>query len=255
MRCSICLSTYNKPYHLSRTLESILKQNPPFEFEIIVVDDGSYQTTWEALQPYLCDITYVRIDRPPGYRGPAIARNLAYRRAEGEVIICQSDDVIHYSENCIERLVNNLHEKHFLIATVYNVDTNSNSYSDPNGKGYGDQLQVYTSSQRKRPLFFLGSLWRKDLYAVGGNDEDFADPSREDVWFGLCLTRGLNLQPVYSSKIVGHHQHHQHCTDYEALKRSRLLFDQKVSKATASGIWQATDGSWRIPSAAVPSTL
>ncbi len=249
MKSSICIATYNKPDYLAKTLESIVSQNPPFDFEVIVVDDGSTQLTWESCQPYLNFITYIRIDRQPVYRNPAIARNIAYRKAQGEVIICQSDDVIHYSENCIKRLVNDLYPKQFLIATVINIDDNGKIYSDPKGKGYGDSLRVYTSPQRKRPLFFLGSLWRKDLYAVGGNDEEFIDPSREDEWFALCLTRSLGLQPVYTSEIVGHHQHHQHCTDYQAIQRSRDLFRQKVTTRK----WCASSGPWVDPSVA-PNT-
>ena len=229
MKVSICLSTYNKPEALQNTLASIATQRVSFDYETIVVDDGSPEPETQRI----CEdhgVNYTRIERKPIYRNPACARNLAYKRASGEIIVAQSDDVIHATPNTLQQLVDKLKPNHFVIATVVNVDAALQPYSDTNGKGYGDQLSIYTSPERTRPLFFLGTLYRSDLYAIGGNDEDFVDPSREDVWFSLCLMHGLGLQPIYSTA-KGLHQHHSHTTDYDAIKRSRFLFNQKVREA------------------------
>ena len=243
MKVSICIATYNKKNYLEKVLTSIYRQTVPFDFEVIVVDDGSPD---EGATDRVCrdfPVHYIHINRKPGYHNPAHARNLAYKRARGEIIICQSDDVIHRNRNTIQRLADEITPGHFVIASVSNICTNGKPYTDIVGEGYGDKLLVYTSPEKRRPLFFLGSLYRSDLYAVGGNDEDFVDPSREDVWFGLCLTEGLKLKPIYSS-VVGLHLHHPHTTDYDAISRSRIIFNQKVREARRTGTWQSAGGAW-----------
>jgi len=237
MKASICLSTYNKASALAKTLESVVSQTPPFEAEVIVVDDGSTDNTKDVCRDY--PVEYHYLDRP-GYCNPAPARNVAYRAARGEVVICQSDDVVHTASDTIERLVDDLRVGRFLIATVINVDGDGNPFADTQGKGYGDALTVYTSPVRQRPLFFLGSVYRQDLYAVGGNDEDFVGPGYDDDWFAACLINGRGLWADYSSNIVGHHQHHPHTQDYDAVEKSRRLFDRKV----VTEYWCSSGGPW-----------
>ncbi len=244
MKCSICLATYNKPGHLARVLESIFRQHPAFAFEVIVSDDGGDPETPRVCRQY--PVVYHSMQRGAGrYRNPARARNASYRLARGEVVICQSDDVVHTRPDTIERLVGDLEPGAFLIATVINTDEDGQPCCAPDGDGCGDQLTVYTSPAQPRPLFFLGSLWRRDLYAAGGNDEEFEGPCREDVWFGLCLTKGLGLSPRYSDRIVGHHLRHPHCTDHAAIHESQRLFIRKVANArTGRGLYQASGGPW-----------
>jgi len=211
-----------------------------------VVDDGSDSESIRRNQSSCKDAKakYIFLSENPAYGNPARARNVAYKEATGDVIICQSDDVIHARKDNIEDLVTELQPGTFVIGTVINTDWDGNQYCEPEGKGYGDHLQVYTSPQRKRPLFFLGSLYRSDLYAVGGNDEDFVHPSREDVWFAECLTKGIRLRPHYTSKIVGHHLHHSHCNPQDTLP-SREVFKEKMKAAQiGKGRYEAASGPW-----------
>lgn len=193
MKTSLVMATRNHGQYIGKTLRSIFQQKPPFDFEVIVVDDGSDDNTAEVCAKY--DVVYVHLDNHE-YRNPAPARNIGFKRAKGEVIIQQSDEVIHYERNAIEMLTTLLREGEFVIATVYNyvmeTDTRVNLYSGP---------------ANPRPFFFLGSLWKKDLYAIGGYDEDFKTPGFDDNWHGLCLTKGLKLTPRYVD-VLGYHQHH-----------------------------------------------
>lgn len=247
MKCSICIATYNKPEALQRTLESIIAQAISLEWELIVVDDGSPgNETYKVCSEFRA-VRYTRIDREPKYRNPSAARNLAYRQAKGEIIICQSDDVIHYTPDSVERLVSYLLPRSFVLATVINVDSKGNPYRNVAGKGYGDHLQTYVSPQRKRALFFLGALRREDLYAVGGNDEEFTVPSGEDRWFALCLINGRKLKPIYTWDVVGHHQAHTHC-DPNIIQPSQILVQKKTTLARSKRIpWCSSRGSWYFP--------
>lgn len=244
MKCSICMSTYNRPNLLKKTLDSIFSQGVPFSYEVIVVDDGSPSQDTQHLCQKL-PVRYSRIERKPGFRfNPAIARNAAYRLAEGDIIICQSDDVIH-GEGTLRRLVDDLGDREFLIATVQNVNVNMK----PIGlRGYGRRCEcitLLTGPENPRPLFFLGSLRRRDLYAVGGNDESLV--GREDVFFADCLIRGLRLTPRFL-QATGYHQDHDRPNHTENVRRlSTESYSRRIAACQITGQWTTTSGSWPYP--------
>lgn len=246
MRASICLSTFNKPQALAKVLHSIHVQEPSFSFEVIVVDDGSEDANAirQVCAPYAWT-KLLRIDREPIYRNPSVARNVAYRAAQGEVLICQSDDVVHTKPKTIQWLVDLLKPKRFVIATVINVREDGKPYQNNHGRGYGDAMTTYTSPWFPRPLFFLGSLYRKDMYAVGGCDEEFVDPSGEDRWLAYCLIHGTpKLRPIYTREIIGHHLDHEHTKDYAAINRSQQLLTTKLHTVQSESSYMASGGPW-----------
>lgn len=90
---SVIIPTYNRIATLPRSIDSVLNQTFA-NLELIVVDDGSTDGTQEYVRG-LSDarVRYVRGD---GNRGPAAARNLGVRLAQGEYIAFQdSDDEWH----------------------------------------------------------------------------------------------------------------------------------------------------------------
>lgn len=221
---SIVIATYNKAWALPQVFDSLLPQLDD-DGELIVVDDGSTDET-----PEICTsshIRYVRLNDAVGKtRNPAVARNVGYRMAAGEIIVAQSDDVVHVGKT-IGPLVDGLRDGEIHIATVWDFKN-------------GARGTQYTGDANPRPLFFLGSVFRKDLYAVGGNDQDFRCPGREDRWFGDCLTRGLGLKPVYRNDVVGHHLHHKQISP-RGYGDSRKVYARKVAEGkfiSAGGAWQ-----------------
>ena len=232
MKTSICIATFNKAKALDKTLNSIFVQRVPFEYEVIVVDDGSEDGTFRTCTKH--PVQYHRIERKPVYRNPSVARNLAYSKARGEIVICQSDDVYH-SDEAITKLTEELVPGRFLIATVLNVNDKGQQVAP---RSWGSRFVQFTSPQNPRPLFFLGSLYREDLYAVGGNDEEFTEPGREDVWFADCLINGLGLTPQYTT-VEGYHQDHPRHSYMIRYNGSKRLYQEKRRKAMRSGVWQA----------------
>lgn len=235
IKASIVMATRNKAEFLPRTIESIERQDPGFNFEVIVVDDGSSDGTYDFCIDRLI-VRYRRLQNDT-YRNPSVARNVGYRMARGDVIIAQSDEVIHETPDTIRRLVDDLHQGEFLLATVYNFDWERQQRG----------IQ-YVGERHRRPFFFLGSLWRRDLYAVGGSDEEFTAPAYDDDWFGLCLTRGLGLVPRYLPDVIGLHQHHPRPANLPTITApSGQLFAEKVRRAEADEIpWRASGGPWEF---------
>jgi glycosyltransferase involved in cell wall biosynthesis len=245
IKASVCIATFDKVWLLEKVLPSIFTQQTPFKYEVLVVDDGSPTIATRRLcrewtigtHAYLrhgCPLRYFRIDRTPGFRNPAVARNVAYRAAKGSVIIAQSDDVVHTSPKNVELLVTDLEPGHTLMAHVV--------CQAPEG------LQIYMSPKRVMPFFFLGSLRRQDLYAVGGNDEDFAEgPCWDDLWFADCLVRGLRLQTTYSTSITGHHLYHTSRFKHEDEAHNEAIYRKKYAEARAGRMpWEAHGGPWPL---------
>jgi hypothetical protein len=159
------------------------------------------------------------------------------------VVICQSDDVVHITENCIGRPIDELTPGKFLLATVINTDYSGNIVPSNLQNPSYNPLTTLVGVKNPRPLFFLGSLCRSDLYAVGGNDEDFTFPGREDVWFADCLMYGRKLSPVFSENIIGHHLQHEHGAS--SFSESMSVYRKKYAAAKrGESPWCSSGGPW-----------
>ena len=236
MECSICIATHNKSEWLDRTLESIVFQRPPFDFEIIVINDNSTDDTAEICDCYSDCIKYKQLIHNKPYRNPAIARNTAYKMARGRVLICQSDEVVHISQDTIEKLVVGLKPNTFTIATVFNTDIEGNIINRP--------LPILSGPQCQRPLFFLGAVLRSDVYKVGGNDELYTNPAFEDDAFADSLIRGLGLNARYDADVIGHHIDHPRPANLRKLVNPSQMRYKKRQKLCNSG-----QESWLSPGA------
>lgn len=232
---SIVMATYNRSRLLSEVLASIKAQGQLRPTQIIVVDDGS-DTAEASANAFLCeqyDAEYSWLNRP-GYCNPAAARNVGYKAATGDIVIAQSSDVTH-DPMAIERLCQ-LARGTFNIATVWATDPQ------------GVPTQQLTGPECRRPLFFLGSLFREDLYAIGGDDEDFDVLGCEDDWFADRLIHGRGLEPVYRSDVSGRHQWHRRPRESwdDQFPRAQAILARKREHAEKTGEWVAAGGPWEI---------
>lgn len=243
---SVCLSTRNKAKCLDLTLASIASQRPPFPFEVIVVDDGSKDNTRQVCKRHGVRYFYMA---NPRYRNPATARNVAYRAARGTVIIPQSDDIIHISQDAIAKLASEIKAGEFLLAQTHNYQ-----YKDGKPVRF---IQQYCGPKWRVPYFFLGAVFRKDLYSIGGCDEDFVEPCFDDNWLSDCLIHGAGLQPRYVDDVLCHHQSHsfgQGETRSEGYEKgthskehlSRELYECKVEEARRTGVYCSSGGPWPL---------
>ena len=244
MKASICIASYNrKPSILTQVMDSIFQQRVPFDFEVVLCDDGSEGTsTREVCNQY--PVQYHRIDRKPGRRNPCTPRNVAYRAATGDIIIAQSDEVVHKSPKCVETLVSELeeHPTSFIIATVLGCSPKGKPWSTYTGTWVMPNSQEQT---RHVPYFFLGALWRNDLYAIGGNDEAFSKGiACEDSWFAQCLMKGLGLVPTYTTQVIGYHLHHPPVIDKDGELVNRRVSFQRHKDCEQTGTWCAIGGPW-----------
>jgi glycosyltransferase involved in cell wall biosynthesis len=88
-KVSVIIPTFNRCSIITDAIESVLRQTYS-QYEIIVVDDGSVDTTKETVSKYGSNIKYIYQENA----GPSAARNTGIRHAKGDLIaFLDSDDV------------------------------------------------------------------------------------------------------------------------------------------------------------------
>lgn len=92
MDFTVIIPTYNRGYCINHAIDSVLLQEEA-DFELIIVDDGSIDSTREIVESYEClNIVYIKTH----HSGPSEARNVGLKRSKGSVIcFLDSDDVLY----------------------------------------------------------------------------------------------------------------------------------------------------------------
>ena len=109
VRISAIIPAYNEAQHLERAVDSLLATGYP-DLEIVVVDDGSVDGTWELAQRLACDHAgHVISQSHPkrANRGVSATRNLGIEQSSGELIsFLDADDYVypHRFESAVARL-------------------------------------------------------------------------------------------------------------------------------------------------------
>lgn len=93
-RWSVVIPTFGRADVLPRTLEAYLAQLDPAQDEILVVDDGSADTTPAILADFSARHPQLLFTARQDNAGPAAARNRALAMARGAWVLFAGDDVI-----------------------------------------------------------------------------------------------------------------------------------------------------------------
>lgn len=92
---SVVVPTYNRKAMLADTLASLAAQDYPADrYEVIVVDDGSEDGTWEWLTKETSRWSGRLIPLRQENRGPATARNVGAMSSEADVVAFIDDDCV-----------------------------------------------------------------------------------------------------------------------------------------------------------------
>ncbi len=98
---SILIPLYNAENYLQRTLDSVIGQSFS-DFEVIIIDDGSTDNSYEICKAYAERFPYIKIFRQNN-SGTSVSRRLAAEKAQGEYLcFLDADDIL--AEDCLSTL-------------------------------------------------------------------------------------------------------------------------------------------------------
>lgn len=171
LRLSVIVPTYNRRELLLRLLLALQQQDLALdEFEVIVVDDGSTDPSWEALQAF-------HQPRPGWLRsfrqanqGPAAARNRALQEARAPWIAMTDDDTVP-EPDWLSAILRGIHENPGCVGLE-----GQTVCPDP------DPLGHWVENLRGGQFITANMAYRADvLQRVGGFDIGFPYPKCEDT--------------------------------------------------------------------------
>jgi GT2 family glycosyltransferase len=183
---SIVIPTYNRPDRLANCLATIAQLDyPPNQFEVIVVDDGSYsplEPVISALRSHL-NLTLIRQSNA----GPATARNTGANQAIGKFLVFTDDDCtlptnylqvlekrFSVSPHCMigGRTINSLPDNLFSSASQILIDYLYDYYNCDAEKSTFFASNNFTMSTE---LFRQLKGFNTDFPLAAGEDREFCD--------------------------------------------------------------------------------
>ena len=199
---SVLIPAYNEEEAIVETVSAALASDYP-HFEVIVVDDGSWDRTAELVRQHFGHLPPVCLLRQPN-RGKPAALNLGLARARGEVIVTIDADTA-IGSRAISKLV-----RHFADARVGAVAGNTKVANRNRWLTRWQALEYITSQNLEKRAFDLlncitvvpGAVgaWRAEtLRAAGGFSHDTL---AEDTDLTLTIRRA-GWRVRYDDEAIG----------------------------------------------------
>jgi len=201
---SVIIPTYNRLFSLKDTIKSLEGQSLDVgKFEVIVVDDGSNDGTYEWLSEYRGRLD-LKCVRHPTNRGTATTRNDGIRTAKGDTIVFLDDDMM--ADRDLLSVYLNAHQVEdgvFIGNVIYKKNARERAllqYLSTRGvhKGKKDFTCFITQN---------ASVKKKDAIDAGLFDDSISCFFQgEDIEFAYKLSL-LNKRFVYIKEAVAFHSH------------------------------------------------
>lgn len=205
---SIIVPTYNRPHQLTTCLESLTHLDYPRDcFEVIIVDDGSYDSLDDIVAPFQDKLTVELIRQANA--GPAAARNRGAIQAQGQFLAftdddCQPDpDWLSAFSQVLSEFPDALiggHTRNRIADNIYSAASQL----------LLDYIYTYFNSAPDRSTFFASNniaLAATQFHSLGRFDTTFPLAAAEDREFcDRAIDRGCRLVYVPAAQIG--HSHH-----------------------------------------------
>lgn len=214
---SVIMPCYNSGSALKRVLSAYEQQDLDIPFEIIAVDDGSDDVTYQILTSFTPRRFFLKVLRLSTNQGPAAARNVGIQMAESPILLFVGDDILpssgflraHLNAHRINPELETAVLGHIqwdptmpqntLMKHIDGIGAQQFSYYYMQPGYKYDFRHFYTSNISLKKEF----LMRLDCWF----DTTFPYAAFEDAELAYRLTR-LGLQIIYVADCVAYHSHY-----------------------------------------------
>ena len=180
---SIIMPCYNCATILREAFHSIYRQNFTSPFEVVMVDDGSTDTTLETIKSLIADRPECQLIRHEHNKGGGAARNTAVKASKGEIIFClDSDDVL--ADNSLPPMIEFL-QKESLDGAIFKhrrfFSSDTTKYEEVSNPDVSREILISDifESTEKRILFNNFVHTKKAYETAGGYPEDHGFDTQE----------------------------------------------------------------------------
>ena len=216
---SVVIPTFRRPAALRRTLNSLSAVSYAGVYEIIVVDDGSEDSTANTIESVQREKPHLRLRfcRQEN-SGVARARNHGAQVAEGEVLIFLDDDMLvepDHLDRHVEHLVSP--DARCIVNGAWEFATEVQRELERSSFGRfrlwletwiksGIEMKPLDANLRTPSMLTACNLGihRKDFLGLGGFDESFPAAGYEDQEFVMRATRA-SFDFIHDKRIVLSH--------------------------------------------------
>lgn len=211
-RASIVIPVRNCERTLARCLEAVTASEGFADFEVIVVDDGSTDTSAEIASRFP-----VRLVRCVTGSGPAAARNRGASEARSPRLVFVDSDVF-VRPDTIDRLLRTLDDAPAAFGS-YDPEPLHDNFATVLYHTLSCLRSIAnTSTQTSVYYTYCAAIWRHIFLEFGGFDTRFTLATFEDVEFGCRLAeRGLHC--VHRKDIMV-----THAVQYSLTRLARAYF-------------------------------
>ncbi len=199
MKVSIIIPTYKRCHLLKWNLLSLARQEFPFDFETIVLNDGILDETEQLVSQYKdsLNLKYIftgqrNLNGQMVWRVPGYAINIGVKQSSGDIIIICCAEIFHLNDTIkILTSVYNSKNSDKLLSIPHAKDDDSSFLNQLESTGGNFNIKNYNNQP---PLinvkfpFFL-AMKKEEFMNIGGYDEDFTGTDYDDE---DLVTRLLN---------------------------------------------------------------
>lgn len=198
MKVSVIIPTYNEYLVINKCLESLSKQDFK-DFEIIIVDDGSTDRTWQVLSEIRnleFEIRKLRAE----HVGAGAARNLGASHAKGKILVFVDADMT-FDVSFLEKLTEPI-RKNFVKGTFSKEEYVSNwnnvwARCWNINEGWEEKRRHPKNYPDNQPVF--RAILKSEFDRVGG----FTPGGYDDDW---SLSRKLGYEAVAAPEAIFYHK-------------------------------------------------